>query len=267
MDYEKLKPFADISSHHKANSIIRERSVNKVDIRDFAFDGLDIGNAERVLDLGCGFGFMAEKYIRTVSPAARVTGIDICEENRTPFLSIIGDAGRSGMFMGYEITSKLPFDDAAFDLIISSYSLYFFPRIIAEVARVLTGDGCFIVITHSEDSFTGLYRTVGLSIADSVHRELLMQFSAENGYEKLRTHFSDIMRMDYENRLEFREEHAGELLDYAAFKLPLLLSRIDMSRGLPAQYRNTILENLKRHGIVVIEKNDSVFQCRGPRCR
>lgn len=267
MDYPELRFFDNILIHRTARDIIRNRSTNRNDVRDEALSGLRLDGVVNVLDIGCGFGFMAEKYATMISPAARVTGIDLFENNRSPFEEIIRGSGRVPEFLCREITTSLPFDDRSCDLVIASYSLYFFPYVLPEVSRIMTDDGMFISITHSENSFTGLYQVMGLTSENSLHPELLKKFSTENGLEKLKPYFRNVFMKEYRNSLIFEEKHAHELLTYALFKLPLLLKNIDADNRLPRNLEKNVQKNLEEKKCIIIEKNDAIFHCRGPLCR
>jgi len=105
---------------------------------------------DRVLELGCGNGGMAE-YIAGKT-GANVTGIDLIHE-------AIRQASRRAIenqnlkFLVADI-ARLPFDDATFDVVISIDTLYFgeLPELIAEVKRVLIDGGRLAALyTHGTD--------------------------------------------------------------------------------------------------------------------
>ncbi len=257
--------FGDPNIHLLAREIIRKYSSNKRDIRDAALEGIDLTRTAKILDMGCGFGHMSEKICNIVPEGSVITGIDACYNNRKPFLEAVKESACRVDFIHYIINKALPFLSDTYDLIICSYSIYFFPAIVPEVSRVLKSDGLFLVITHSENSFEGLYRIIGLDKDKSPHPELVKAFSAENGYDKLNNYFRNIKRIDFKNRLTFAVEDMEYLTVYARFKLPLLLD-IEVSEDIWVVYEKNLKENLTRMKRIVIEKNDAIFQCRGPLC-
>src|SRR2546423_1393840 len=75
---------------------------------------------ERVLDLGTGTGYLAERVARVVGPDGQVTGID-------PGATMLRFAERRGL--GNAVfrvgrAQELPFDDASFDLVVSCLAFH-----------------------------------------------------------------------------------------------------------------------------------------------
>lgn len=196
-----------------------------------------------------------------MAPSARFTGIDACDRNEHSYVRTVGATGREVRFLRADLDARLPFQDDSFDLVIAAYSLYFFVRIVPEVARVLRCDGCFLAITHSEQSFAGLLKAVGLPVADAPLMRLLRDFSSENGDELLRRSFPRVERIDYRNSLSFAEEDREDLLSYLRFKLPLLGAGVCDDEGWPKEMELRATESLRRNGRVLIRKDDTLFIC------
>jgi ubiquinone/menaquinone biosynthesis C-methylase UbiE len=100
--------------------------------------GVESGN--RVLDVACGTGNAA---IPAAVAGAKVTGLDITPE-------LFADARRRAADAGVEIewiegdAEELPFEDAAFDVVVSTFGCMFAPNhaaAAAEIARVLAPGG------------------------------------------------------------------------------------------------------------------------------
>lgn len=82
----------------------------------------------RVLDIGCGNGFLAQLIAK--NKRAKVTCVDIDDFNQTEIPTVIFDG------------INLPFDDQEFDVVILSYVLHhsqFQEELLAETARVCKG--------------------------------------------------------------------------------------------------------------------------------
>ena len=267
MEASSLWPFEQPATHETVSAIIRRRSTNRTDVREVALAGLDLSTVREVLDLGCGFGFMAEAVARRVAPHARLAGVDAWASNEASFKERVAAAGRQASFTCLEVDSRLPWPDRSFDLVVCSYSLYFFVNVLPEIARVLTPGGLFLTITHSEDSFIGLLGAAGLAEAGSELLALTRRFSAENGGAMLGEWFEEVDRIDYPNLLRFEAEHVEELLTLLRFKLPLLVPGAKPGDDLPDGLTRFARSSLPRMGDVVVEKNDAVFRCRGPLCR
>ena len=264
MASETLWPFQSPSTHQAVSAIIRDRSDNRDDVRRVSLCDLDLSSSRNVLDLGCGFGFMAEALARRAAPGAQFVGVDVWQTNAAPFLDRVTATGREASFVCMRIGSKLPWPDRSFDLVVCSYSLYFFAEVLPEVSRLLAPDGLFLTITHSESSFVGLLRAAGLEEDGSSLLSLTRRFSAENGRSLLDKWFGDVARVDYHNCLRFRAEHAEELLAYLKFKLPLLVPGSKPGADLPESVARFAMDSLSRLGEVVVEKTDAAFRCRSP---
>ena len=261
-----LWPFQCPANHETVSAIISRRSTNTTDVRETVLRNLDLSFAKNILDLGCGFGFMAEALARRVAPGARLLGVDIWPANEGPFLNRVAANGRQASFTCLQVGSKLPWPDGSFDLVVCSYSLYFFLEVLPEVARVLAPRGLFLALTHSEDSFVGLLRATGLTFSESELLCLARRFSAENGRRHLQKWFGEVTRVDYHNCLRFQPEHLEELLTYVKFKMPLLVPGSQPGDDVPEHLERSAKASLFTLGHVIVEKDDAAFRCRSPLC-
>jgi SAM-dependent methyltransferase len=259
-----LSPYEDPTEHAHISALIRSHSSNHQDVRGAMLGSLDLHGADEILDLGCGFGFWAEELAGRVAPKARFTGIDACDGNERSYLRSLEPTGRRARFICADLVSDLPFDDDSFDLVIATYSLYFFVHIIPEVARVLRPGGRFLAVTHSEGSFAGLLGAMDLSGEQSPLMCLVREFSAENGEDLLAGSFPTVERVDYQNALSFEGEDQDDFLAYVQFKLPLLSPPERYDEGGPEALVRRASDWLRRSGRVIVEKDDTLFICGGP---
>lgn len=105
------------------------------------FDRYGLSGALRVLDLGCGTGEITRR-LAEVYPQAELLGIDILEGN----LERARAGGGAGGRIRYALGDAFALDsaDAAFDLVVCrhmSQAVPDFPRVLAEIARVLRPGG------------------------------------------------------------------------------------------------------------------------------
>jgi len=140
--------------------------------------------------------------------------------------------------------------DESFDLVVSAYSLYFFPEVIPEIKRVLKKGGFFLAITHSESMLQEGERFFDFTNL----RKVIQGFSAENGREILRSHFVDIQHVDFKNAIVFSRYEKKDLADYINFKREFISKDVD-----PSRVMLTMLDELERKGSMRFNKDDRIF--------
>lgn len=260
MDTTAIQSFADVRAHEDVGAIIRRHSTNRADIRALAADPVDLANVRRILDLGCGFGFMSAFLAGRAPGIVEFTGVDVCAENRAAYIAAVTATGHRADFHARDAGRPLPWADDSFDLILCSYSLYFFPEALEEIARLLTTRGEVIVLVHGATSFEGLLRAAGLTSQGTALRRLIRRICAENGAALLGRCFAQVTRADYPNALRFEREDRDDLRAYVRFKLPLLAA----DGCAPEEIVRAVEAHLMETGLVVIEKDDACFWCREP---
>lgn len=120
-----------------------------------------IRSGSRVLDVGCGTGVVA---VTAAKAGARVTALDLTPE-------LLDVARENARIAEVEIDwhegdiEKLPFDDAAFDVVTSQFGHMFAPRpdvAVAEMLRVLKPGGTIAFSTWPPELFVGrMFALVG----------------------------------------------------------------------------------------------------------
>jgi SAM-dependent methyltransferase len=254
--------------------IIKAYSTNRRDIRDAVLCGLRLPAARRVLDLGCGFGFFIEKLKGLLPGDASITGIDLVGGYERPYLDTVASAGYSGSFVKGDAGLIMKMEDGSRDLVISSYSLYFFPHLIGDIHRILDRDGVFIALTHSRHSlreaieFVGVcMRKLGLDFpGETALSRLLMTFSLENGSGLLDPFFGRVEKIIYRNSMVFGIEHVDDCIYYLEKKRNLIYKEAldrypERVADLESCITASIWEYAKAHGRVTFSKDDGVFIC------
>jgi ubiquinone/menaquinone biosynthesis C-methylase UbiE len=258
--------------------IIKNYSTNKNDIRDVALAGMHFQKVKRVLDLGCGYGFFVEKLKGMLHDSAVAIGIDMVENNREPFLHSVASIQYKGEFITgtAEIIREMP--DESFDLIITSYSLYFFPHLMREISRIVSPTGAFIAITHSKntlgeaiDIIKNCMIKIGIRIKkDTVINKLFHTFSLENGRELLNEYFDRVEREQYHNSMIFTNDNIGDCIFYIQKKKNLIYKEViermpDKVQEIERCVESSIIEYTKKNGTMALNKDDGVFRCFGPK--
>ncbi len=245
------------------SALIRRHSTNQRDVREVALSEVDLSWADEVLDLGCGFGFMAQAIAERLPPGARITGVDAHRINREPFESRVRQAGRRAKFVHMTIDKGLPWRDEAYDLVVSTYSLYFFPQILPEIARVLRPGGRFLAVTHCAQSVFSLFRLAQLTEACVPWLAIVVRFCTENGAERLGRFFGTVDRLDYQNSLRFEADEVDDLIHYLRFKLESFNTWSESEAALQRIDSGELRDRLVALDGAVVEKDDTVFWCAG----
>ena len=116
-------------------------------------DRLDAQAGERILDVGCGTGWLLERLGRAV-PTARLTGVD-------PVPEMLALARRrlsaSAVDLREAAAERLPFDDGSFDAVVSA-SVFHYVRqpetALSEMRRVLRPGGRLVLTDWNGDFLT-----------------------------------------------------------------------------------------------------------------
>jgi len=266
--------FVDIRAHIESGRFIQDNSSNKHDIRDFTFNDVDLSNCKDILDLGCSYGFFTRGLAGRLHPDALVSGVDLwqgCEEH---FINACRESGFTGEFcLSDEVFCKR-FPDESFDLVLCSYTLYFFPEAVPDIARVLRPNGFFITVTHTAPHMQELVdivkklleKHVGHPVQSLPLEKQFEAFSDANGFQVLSPWFREIREKKYANSLLINDASLPGLLNYLCFKRPLFFPE---DCALDAQFIRSVVadyfrELLTRQEFLTIFKDDTVYICQNP---
>ena len=257
--------------------IIKAYSTNRNDIRSEAIHGMNLATIRRVVELGCGYGFFIEKLKGLLDVNAHILGIDMVGKNREPFLQSVASIGYEGEFITGNADAIASMDTSSFDCVIASYSLYFFPHLIPEIARVLNDDGVFLSITHSRNTLGEAIKIINecmeehgiLEKGGSAIEKLFSAFPMEDGLDILRPYFGRIERVDYINSMVFPRDRVDDLYFYLRQKKSLIYRNNNMMD--PAMYERItrsveerVAAYAQHSGHFSLNKNDAVFRCYQP---
>jgi SAM-dependent methyltransferase len=155
------------------------------------------GRPRRILEVGCGWGELAEWV-------GRETGAEVVAVDLSP--RMVELARQRGVDARAGDVQNLAFADGEFDVAIAAWMLYHVPdldRGISELARVLRPGGRLVVSTNSLFHLLELRELVGSGPST-------LKFSREDGEEHLRRHFDRVSREDIDGQLEFADRSALE---------------------------------------------------------
>jgi SAM-dependent methyltransferase len=163
-------------------------------LADWGLSHVEIGPAFRILDIGCGGGRTVKK-LAAAAREGKVFGVDyskpsVAEARRVNRAAI--EAGQVDVRVSE--VSKLPYEDASFDLVTAMETHYYWPDLASdfrEVLRVLKPGGRFMLVAevYKGSRFGALQGLAmkplgGKVLSVEQHRELL----AKAGYAEVEVH-------------------------------------------------------------------------------
>src|SRR4030042_6467577 len=200
------------------------------------------------------------------------------ENNREPFLHSVASIQYKGEFITGSADCIKEMPNASFDMIITSYSLYFFPYLLPEISRILTPDGVFIAITHSKNTIREVIQFISSCMKraginkqeESIINKLFLAFSGEEGKIQLEKYFNRVEKLDFKNSMIFSPEHIDDLIFYIQKKRNLIFKEVlDLMpkklNDVQLCVETSIIEYAKKHGTMTLNKDDAVFRCYRPK--
>jgi len=242
-----IRSYADFDFHRTIGALIQKHSENNQDIRDVTNNAIEWSRVHTILDLGCGYGWYEE---RLQGPFDYIMGIDCHPANEEAFLSITRTLAKKTDFISTYLPCPINVPEGYFDLVVSAYSLYFFPDMLPEVKRILNPQGVFLVITHSE----AMLEEGEMFFQFKNLKKVIQNFSAENGMALLQPWFPNTRAIDYYNSLVFRKDDKEDLERYIDFKREFIAKDAD-----PETVKNTMMRELEQRGFLRFNKNDRIF--------
>ncbi len=272
-----LETYGNVNLHEEIGTLIRSHSSNKSNIYQLALEHLTIESPIQILDLGCGFGSFSGSVSAIIPSNSKITGIDMLCSNQQSFLNQFSQSGIDGAFICESANAIREMKNESYDIILSGFSLYFFPELLSEITRILKPNGRFVAITHSSLSLTELLDDIRYAMDSSVklsaqRLELdltLTKFNAENGHDILSPHFQSVEMTHYANQMVFNESTIEDCLKYVYFKLKTisLQSRYHETfdhSDFREKVKESIHNKIASSGHYTLNKNDAIFHCQKP---
>lgn len=126
---------------------IKNMNENHKPISEFAFECIDVGIDDKILDIGCGGGVNIEKFLKLSTN--NVDGLDYSE------LSVNESIKRNQKAVNDKRckiiqadVSKMPIGDEIYDLVSAFETIYFWPdlsKTFKEVLRIIKPNGQFVI--------------------------------------------------------------------------------------------------------------------------
>ena len=232
-------------------SIHARYSTNKQGFGNWISSHYQIRDGMSVLELGCGTGEMWVDKNEMISRCGRLVLSDFSEGMLNKAKETLRD--QNGIEYRRIDIQEIPFTDHDFDVVIANMMLYHVPDLpkgLREVRRVLKEDGTFYCATYGEH---GMMEYIYSLFADDCFRNHINgNFTLQNGEKKLRTVFSDVRKLLYEDSLEVT--NVEDMVDY----IYSLTGMTDLQK-LPRSKVKSVLERNMRDGVLRVPKEYGMF--------
>lgn len=229
-------------------------STNKQGFNNWIFNQYEFDNGSRILDLGCGTSVMWKDNYHQLPQDYQPTLVDFSEamieasQKNLPQLDKL-------TFLVSDIT-KLPFEDASFDIVSANMVLFHLPDIHAglkEIKRVLKPDGRFLAATFGEN---GISQTLGKWISQlGKTNDSPDGLTLQNGSNLLKHFFEHVERRDYLDSLEVTK--ISDIVD-SLYSLPEVFELEEGQKEAVAE----LLIQKSQDGILTIPKEYGIFICQ-----
>ncbi|WP_407411333.1 class I SAM-dependent methyltransferase [Methanobrevibacter sp.] len=126
---------------------IQNMNENHKEISEFAFEKINVGANDKILDIGCGGGVNIEKFLKLTSE--NVDGLDYSEVSVAESIKRNQDAVDRGRCEVIQADVRnMPLEDESYDLASAFETIYFWPEIgetFKEVSRIIKPNGQFMI--------------------------------------------------------------------------------------------------------------------------
>ena len=249
------KQYKDSSNLDARIRLHQRFSVNKYGWHRWVFDQFKLPVRCRILELGCGPGYLWMDNIDRIPAGWEI----ILSDFSAGMLEGTRRNLETQSQFQYKVINaqSIPFSSEHFDAVIANHMLYHVadkPAAFSEIRRVLKPAGIFYASSVGERHL--------IEISDLLCKfdEKLVSwgrvsdsFTLENGMAQLKQHFTEIKLYRYEDALEVTE--VAPLVDYvlSGWAWHVLEKRLDLFKEFVAR------EIKSRHGVFHITKDSGLF--------
>ncbi|MBF0330173.1 MAG: class I SAM-dependent methyltransferase [Nitrospirae bacterium] len=151
LGYKESRSALDIriQAHRNYSSFSLEEWINR---------SLPLKPGDVVMDIGCGNGNLFPSYEKKLGSTGVIVGMDQSEDLLQKAASREGASPK--VLLRWDMNENLPFIDASFDMVISSFAIYYVDdvkRIVNQIKRLLKDGGSVFLIGPTDRNAAELY--------------------------------------------------------------------------------------------------------------
>lgn len=181
-------------------------STNRAGFHRWVFDQCGIAPGSRILELGCGPGYLWKQNLDRIPPGCQIILSDFSPGMLQEAQKTLAGSSQPFDFQVIDAQS-IPFGAHSFDIVLANHMLYHVPdrpRAFAEMHRVLQPNGHFFATTNGEthlQEIRWLMRRANLSFFGDTSRQSRQRFILENGAVQMAPWFDHIEARRFLNSL------------------------------------------------------------------
>jgi ubiquinone/menaquinone biosynthesis C-methylase UbiE len=256
-EYLKNDQYHDASKLDARVELHRRFSTNKYGWFSWIFDTLEtLPSPARVLELGCGPGYMWKECIERVPDGWNITLSDLSDGMVDAAWRNLVVTGRAFKYEQVDAQS-IPYPDETFDIVIANFMLYHVPdrpKALREVHRILKRGGHFVAATAGQRHLDELNRWLKKANSITDFSPFNGPFTLDNGLEQIKPFFSKVEIKRYDDNLR-----VTEIEPLMAYIFSTLKAR-EISESALAEIRQKLEDILSKKGEIFITKDSGLFQ-------
>ena len=264
-DYLAKRQYKDSSNLDARAALHRQFSTAKIDWMVWVFDRLQLTPSSRVLECGCGPGWLWRSNVDRIPSDCHITLTDLSPGMVAEAEAALANTPHHFSFQPANIEA-LPFADDAFDVVVANHMLYHVPDLnqaLVEIRRVLKGNGRFFAATNGNRHMKEISE-FGQAIFPGEISALkdtrlkrddswFLSFRLENGGELLYPYFSRVDLRAYDDGLRVTE--VQPLIAY-------IMSTVNIEKAtedIVLKLTNYLEQKLAVDGAIYISKESGLF--------
>jgi ubiquinone/menaquinone biosynthesis C-methylase UbiE len=255
--YLKTDQYKDSSNLDARVAIHKRFSTNPCGWMNWIFDGLlKLPEDAKILELGCGPGYLWKENINRIPAGWRITLSDFSSGILDAAWRNLVVTGRAFQFKEIDAQS-IPFEDESFDAVIANHMLYHVPdrpKAITEIRRVLKSDGHLFATTIGQNHLKEITNWIRQVNPGTDFISFGSPFTLENGFEQLKQFFPQVTLSRYPDNL-----HVTEVKPIIAFILSTSHAA-EISEGEIAKLEVELEQVLKEKSKIFIQKDSGLFE-------
>lgn len=262
MHYLQKNQYRDSSNLDARAALHRQFSTASMRWQPWVFDWLKLEPGTRVLECGCGPGWLWRENAARIPQGCHITLTDLSPGMVAEAEAALGNSSHRFDFQQANIQA-LDFPDDTFDVVVANHMLYHvpdLPQALSEIQRVLKENGRLIAATNGNNHMKELPLLVPEAIrqqATSFRMQGVgeqLPFRLENGRSLLEPYFDQIELHLYDDGL-----YVTEVEPLLAYAFSMIKPELDVPETAVTQLRETWQAKIEAEGGIHISKHSGVF--------